>query len=149
MHFIERISYSANGFEWRVHLMLMFAKKCEHCAKMIVVQQFRFPEAYSEDLMKIVAYTREQFEILEKSISRLFAKFGELLQDHSILDEIRSCESKVDALEERLYEQIFSMDMDLASKMQMMHFVELVCDVSDIIENIADKIQIVLITKKA
>ena len=53
-----------------------------------------------------------------------------------------------DALEENLYEQIFSMDMDLAHKTQMLHFVELVCDVSDIIENIAEKIQIVLITKK-
>ena len=33
--------------------------------------------------------------------------------------------------------------------MQTARFVELVCDISDVIENIADKIQIMLITRKA
>ena len=35
------------------------------------------------------------------------------------------------------------------SKMQVARVVELVCDLSDIIEDIADKIQIMLITRKA
>lgn len=125
------------------------ANKCEHCAKMMVYQHFCFPKEYAEDLMTILDCTRKQFDLLSDSISQLFAKFGELLRDHSILDEIRKCESEVDALEEKLYEEIFSMDIDLAHKMQMSNFVELICDISDIIENIADKIQIVLITKKA
>lgn len=125
------------------------ANKCEHCANMMVYQHFCFPNMFAGDLMKILEHTREQFDLLAKSISRLFAKFGELLQDHSILDEIRTCESKVDVLEEKLYEQIFSMDIDLAHRMQMSNFVELICDISDIIENIADKIQIMLITRKA
>ena len=79
----------------------------------------------------------------------LFAKFNAMLQDHSILDEIRAQESKVDAVEEKLYEAIFAMDMDLAHQAQMASFVEQICDVSDIIEDIADKIQIMLITRKA
>ena len=86
--------------------------------------------------------------MLEKSISLLFAKFGDLLKDHSILDEIREYESRVDKIEERLYEQIYAEDLDLANRMQMARFVELICDVSDIIEDIADKIQIMLITSK-
>lgn len=41
------------------------------------------------------------------------------------------------------------MDVSLAEKMQLFQFVEWLADLSDIIENIADKIQIMLITRKA
>ena len=71
------------------------------------------------------------------------------IKDHSILDQIRSLESNVDTIEDKLAEDIFNMDTELAAKMQLSHLVELICDISDIIEDIADKIQIMLITRKA
>ncbi|MBQ9112931.1 MAG: DUF47 family protein [Clostridia bacterium] len=125
------------------------ANKCEHTAKMIVLQRFRFPEEFNDDVMKILSITHEQFEILEQSISSLFSDFSDLLKDHSILDEIRAHETQVDIIETTLYERIFTRDTPLAEKTQTAHFVELLCDLSDIIENLADKIQIMLITRKA
>ncbi|MBQ8600822.1 MAG: TIGR00153 family protein [Clostridia bacterium] len=125
------------------------ANKCEHVAMMMTVQKFRFPSQYQEDITKILTITHEAFEVLEKSIKRLFAKFGELLKDHSILYEIRELESQVDKIEQKLYADIFNLDMDLAHQTQLATFVELLCDLSDIIENIADNIQIMLITRKA
>ncbi len=125
------------------------ANKCEHTAMMIVLQRFLFPADFAKDLMQIQKYTHQQFDVLSESISLLFSKFGELLQDHSILDKVREFESYVDELEKGLYERIFAMDLDLAHRAQLANFVELVCDVSDIIENIADQIQIMLITRKA
>ena len=100
-------------------------------------------------MLNIIAISREQFDILRKSISLLFSDFGSLLKDHSILDEIRKHESKVDAIEESLYERIFKMDISLAEKMQMKEFTDNISDLSDIIENLADKIQIMLVTRKA
>ena len=41
------------------------------------------------------------------------------------------------------------MDIELAAKMQLFDIIDLFCDISDIIENIADKIQIMLIARKA
>ena len=125
------------------------ANKCEHVAMMMTVQNFRIPEKYTDDVKKIMEITHEEFEILVKSIHRLFDKFGELLKDHSILYEIREKESEVDKIEQKLYEDIFALDLDLAHQTQIAQFVELICDLSDIIENIADKIQIMLITRKA
>ena len=58
-------------------------------------------------------------------------------------------EFAVDKLEMKLYEQIFSLDTGLAEKMQINNVVSAVCDISDVIENIADQIQIMLITRKA
>ena len=125
------------------------ANKCEHAANMIVFQRFRFPEAYTQDVMKIISITREQFAILKKSVLQLFMNFSELLKDHKILDDIRAQESQVDAIEQNLYKQIFQLDMGLAERTQIAKMVEYLCDISDIIENIADKIQIMLITRKA
>ena len=125
------------------------ANKCENYAKMSVFQQFIFPAEYSEDLLNIISISREQFEVLRKSISLLFSDFGSLLKDHSILDEIRKHESSVDTIEENLYEKIFKTDISLAEKMQMKEFADNIAEISDIVENLADKIQIMLVTRKA
>lgn len=96
-------------------------------------------------MLNIVSISREQFDVLRRSISLLFSDFGSLLNDHSRLYEIRKHESSVDTIEESLYERIFKMDISLAEKMQMKEF----ADISDTIENLADKIQIMLVTRKA
>lgn len=125
------------------------ANKCEGIANHVVYQHFSFPTQFAEDLLEIVSITHDQFEVLEKSVTKLFANFGELLHDHSILDEIRAFESKVDVIEHKLNEEVYALDLELAAKMQLAKHIESLCDISDTIENIADKIQIMLITRKA
>lgn len=124
------------------------ANKCESVALMAVYQHFRFPEDHANDLLKIISITHKQFDLLEESISLLFAKFGELLKDHAILDQIRALETEVDVIEQNLYKDIFHMDMDLAHQTQLANYVDELCDLSDQIEDIADKIQIMLVTRK-
>ena len=125
------------------------ANKCEGFAKMVVVQKFNFPADYQEPLLEVVALIHSQVKLLEESISRLFSDFGALLKDHSILDDIRRLESKVDVIEDSLYAKTYALDMGLAERMQIARFVDGVCNISDIIENLADKIQIMLVTRKA
>ena len=124
------------------------ANKCESVALMAVYQHFRFPEDHANGLLKIISITHKQFDLLEESISQLFAKFGELLKDHAILDRIRDLETEVDIIEQNLYKDIFRMDMDLAHQTQLANYVDELCDLSDQIEDIADKIQIMLVTRK-
>lgn len=124
------------------------ANKCEYFAIMALNQRFRFPTEYADDLLRIISITHKQFDVLEESISMLFSRFSNMLKDHSILDQIRALESDVDFIEEALYKKIFSMNVDLAHQLQMKDFLETLCDLSDIIENIADQIQIMLVTRK-
>ncbi|MBE6944315.1 MAG: DUF47 family protein [Ruminococcaceae bacterium] len=124
------------------------ANKCESVAKSIVFRRFRFPAEYAEDVMQILKITREQFQILEESVRMLFEKLGTLIKDHAILDRIRSLESQVDVIEEKLYREIYATELDLAHQDQIALVLENICDLSDIIENIADTIQIMLITRK-
>ena len=124
------------------------ANKCESLAKDIVFRHFRFPEAYAADIMEITAITLEQFGVLESTIDTLFSKMGELIKDHSILDRIRRLESKVDAIEDKMYEAIFNTEMSLPEKTQAVQMLKQLCDISDTVEDIADKIQIMLIARK-
>ncbi len=125
------------------------ANKCETISLMMVIRKFEMPKVFGERIMKILEITRNQFELLEKAIKKLFSDFNKLMKDHSILYDIRDLETDVDKVELSLYTDIYEMDLDLAEKNQISQFVELICDISDIIENIADKIQIMLITRKA
>jgi len=125
------------------------ANKCEHTALMMCYQRFRFPQVYAQQIQDMLGVIRGEYNLLKESISLLFSRFGDLLEDHSILDQIRAEESKADAIEDKLHEQIFTMELDLAHQMQMSHFVEDIGDIADMIENIADQIQIMLITRKA
>ena len=100
-------------------------------------------------LNEIFDITKQQFELLEESISLLFSKLNVLTNDPAILDRIRALESMVDAIEDALNDEIYESDMALAEKMQFSGVVDQLCDISDIIEDIADKIQIMLIARKA
>lgn len=124
------------------------ANKCEYVTLKALYQRFRFPEAYAENLLRIITITHKQFDLLEESISMLFARFNNMLKDHTILDQIRSLESDVDSIEKAMYKEIFMMDIDLAHQMQLADFIESLCDISDIVEDIADKVQIMLVTRK-
>lgn len=125
------------------------ANKCERTSAMMYRQHFLFPEEFADDLLEIIALTRTQFGILKQAIAKLFGNFNALAKDHSILDEIREYESRVDSIEAELYSKVFNLPIGLAEQTQIAHFVDMTCDASDIIENIADKIQIMLITRKA
>ncbi|MBQ9086053.1 MAG: DUF47 family protein [Clostridia bacterium] len=125
------------------------ANKCEHASTTLVLQNFRIPSEYAEDVMKIISISVKQFAILENTIGMMFSNFKPLVKDHSVLDEIRHLESEVDVLEEGIYRRIFNGEGELAQKMRLSNMIELICDISDIIENIADQLQIMLITRRA
>ena len=125
------------------------ANKCEEVAYLISLYNLKFPETFEQELTDIFSLITKQFSLLKEVIGMLFSKMSKLQKDPSILDEIRSLESQVDRIENLLDHRIFDMDIELAEKMQIYGVLEKFCDISDIIENIADKIQIMLIARKA
>ncbi len=125
------------------------ANKCEDISYMVVLQNFSFPSDYNDDIREIMNLTNQQFALLEKAIKLLFTRMNDLLKNHDILDEIRDFESKIDVYERKLYKKSYSLDIGLAERMQLTEFVSSLCDISDIIENVADQIQIMVVTRKA
>ena len=125
------------------------ANKCEYIASLFVIFGFRIPAEFYADVEKIYAITSQQFECLTEVIDLLFSKMNVLQKDTSLLERIRKMESEVDDLEMSVSKKIFSMDTELAVKMQFFQLMQKLCGISDTIEDIADKIQIMLIARKA
>ncbi len=125
------------------------ANKCETVAYLILMYGVQLPHAFAQDFSEIFVHTGKQLKLLESTIGLMFSKLNSLQKDHSVLDDIRAMETCVDKLESKLGHAIFAMDIDLAAKMQLFELVQKTCDISDIIEDIADKIQIMLIVRKA
>lgn len=124
------------------------ANKCLHFAQSVLFQGFKFPEAFAHDILEIVRLTKAEFALLVVAVGKLYGDFGSLLKDHSILDEVRGLETQVDALEESLTQRTYALDLSLAEKMQIAGHIDTLCDVSDVIENVADKVQIILVARK-
>ena len=124
------------------------ANKWQGLAHLILLQRFHYPKSFEGDIRRIVEITLQQFTVLQTAIAMLFDKFGLFLKDHTILDDIRNLESQVDVIEESLNERIYSFEMDLAHQRQLGDMVQWLCDGSDIIENIADKLQIIVVSRK-
>lgn len=125
------------------------ANRCQAIVRKIYLEKSVLPAALHADILQIVAITEEELTLLYKAIDMLLNDYKTLNKDRKILTDVRSEESKVDHIETMLHERVFDMDIPLYEKIYIWDIVEKVCNISDVIENIADQIQVMLIEREA
>ena len=125
------------------------ANKAQSITRRITIEKAMLPACTHEDILKIVAITKVQLGILYQSVDLLLNNYKKIFKDRKILDDVRAEESKIDSLEQMLYERIFEMDLPLYEKIYYRDFIANICNISDIIEDIADKIQIMLVERES
>lgn len=125
------------------------ANICQDAARLIILERVVLPEAYRDDVRRIVAITRDQLNLLDEASSDLFNDYSSLEVEGGILGKIKRKESDVDEIELSLIKTLFESDMSLAEKLFYRNFLSRVCDISDLIENIADQIQIMVVSRKS
>ncbi|MEG0541630.1 MAG: TIGR00153 family protein [Angelakisella sp.] len=124
------------------------ANKAQDVSRQIVYECVTFPDALKPDIKKMVDLTLQQLEALSHAIELLFSNYEQLIKDNSILEEVKNFEGLVDEDELQLIRAIFAMDIHLAEKNHMKYFVSKIADISDLIEDIADAIQIMVVLRK-
>jgi predicted phosphate transport protein (TIGR00153 family) len=129
------------------------ANQAETVSDVIVCQHPDVPAEYKETLQKIVATTDKMFRFLQEAI-RLFAP-DEALEYHETLSRIREnisavgvMESEIDKEEEVLMRSIFDSELPLAQKIQLERFLRRITKVSDVIEDAADRLYVLVISEK-
>ncbi len=125
------------------------ANKCQEITRQITLEKIDLPKAVHDDILEIVSITKDQLRILYVAIEKLFNDYKSLNQDRKILDDVRQEESKVDRIEAMLHTRIFDLDISLCEKIYYRDLIEDICDLSDVIEDIADQIQIMLVEREA
>ena len=125
------------------------ANKCESVARQIYLENIVIPTELRPDIVDILKITRGQLQLLNDAIDKLLNDFNGISKNKSILDDIRTEESKVDSIEAMLHTRIFNLDISLCEKIYYKDLLESICQISDIIEDIADQIQIMIVEREA
>ncbi len=125
------------------------ANSCQSIARRVLLEKIQLPKELHHDVLEIISITRDQLDILYKAIDKLLNNFGGLLKNKKILDDIRREESRVDNIEEMLHERIFDMDITLTEKIYYRDLISRIGQISDIIEDLSDRMQIMLVEREA
>ena len=125
------------------------ANLCQEIVRHVILEKTVFPETIRADLLEIIAITKTQLSILYNAVDLLINDYKTLNNNRKVLDDVRAEESKVDNIQAALHERIFALDISLAEKVYYRDMMEHICDLSDMIEDISDKIQIMLVEREA
>ena len=125
------------------------ANRCQNIACQVVCQNVYIPPQFRQSLMDIVRVTKEQYLVMKKALKVLFDDYDQLIKNSSLLDAINAKEGEVDKIEDNITISIFSdPDLILAEKHHLRYFVTRLSDISDLLEDIADHIQIIVVLRK-
>jgi predicted phosphate transport protein (TIGR00153 family) len=126
------------------------ANSCQSITRQIWLEKVTLPRELWHDTLEILSITKTQLKYLYTAIDKVLNDFGDIAKDKSILEAIRTEESKVDRIENLLHSRIFTQDdLSLVEKVYYRDLILHVCKLSDIIEDIADQIQIMIVEREA
>jgi len=125
------------------------ANKCQDVSCQMLYQNVSIPAPYRQYLLDITRITKEQYLAMKKALKVLFDDYDQLIKDPALLGVIKRKEGDVDRLEDAATIAIFSDPaLDLAQRHYVRHFLARLGDISDLLEDIADQIQIIVVLRK-
>ncbi|MDP4153026.1 MAG: TIGR00153 family protein [Bacillota bacterium] len=124
------------------------ANKCQGIAWHLIYEKVEFPDEIKPSISEILSITKEQLDKLTTALNTLFDDDDSLVGDSDVLHEIKKLESNVDEFEIRAIKTIFKSDRQLALKNHLKEFISRIADISDIIEDISDEIQVIVVFRK-
>lgn len=124
------------------------ANTCEEIVKQIMIEKIKLPTSLHPEILKVIAITEGQLEILFKAIDKLLNDYKYLDSNRKILDDVRHEETRVDKIEALLHSRIFDLDISLFEKVYYRDLIENICQISDIIEDVSDQIQVMLVERE-
>ncbi len=121
------------------------ADEAEASTDFLVLQKPLIPEDLKEKIKELISGVIDSFQPLRNGFSSLFKDFSTTL---SYIEKVNIKETEVDKKEEELVKLIFEKDMELAQKILLRELVNKIADISDRIEDSADRLEILIIKKR-
>ena len=133
LQLINSIDEIANGTE----------NMCDFC----LAQRPFVPDFLNEGILNILNLTKESFEILMKSLELLVeGKVSYGVDSHQLnnftLLTVKK-ETKIDGIEWQLTREIFKSSMPLSQKIHIKDFLTRICNLSNSIEDVVERIEII------
>ena len=109
------------------------------------IENPNIPEVYHGDYRALTEQATAAVEALVLA-SRAFFRSAESVGDH--MHKVMFYEKEADKVSTKLKRRIFDSDIDLARKLHMRHFVELIDNIADRSEDVADRLAIYAIKRR-
>lgn len=121
------------------------ADRAESTCDFIMLTRPDIPEEFKEDLRKITFNSITTFPALREAKKNLFKDFS-LSREQTI--EVHGLEARVDDDEWKMNRRIFTFELPLAQKMLLRDVVWHIASISDVIEDAADVLEVLIIKKQ-
>jgi predicted phosphate transport protein (TIGR00153 family) len=122
------------------------SNKAEFISDLIYLQNLEIPSELIEDYKKEFEISKKTYEALQSACKTLF---DDIDKTKELVLEVEKWENQGDHVERDLVKKIFSMDIDLAWKMQLRELAFQVGDIADRSEDASDRIEIILLKTSA
>lgn len=123
------------------------ANIAEEIIRMIVFERIEISLFIVSALKMINDITTQQIRLYMSVFKKIMTNydFDEMTQD---IRQIETLENHVDAVENEVIIQLFSLDIPLANKLQLKSLIKAVSQISDEIEDLSDEIEIILSSRR-
>lgn len=122
--------------------------KSEEIFKQIMLQNIKLDNKIKSLILDINNKTKEQFNLLKSLIDRVFLDLGKSFDLHEEIELIEKIESEIDDLEEEAIRLLYKSEHELAYKNQIKTIISDFAEISDIIEDISDNIEMIIVMRK-
>ena len=121
------------------------AGQCERVCKMYVLERPEIPKDLIPLMEQLVKQTLDEFEPLKQAFELLDTN---MIQAVEFCGKVEQVEKAIDKTEWDLKKEIFNSDMELARKLQLRDIVTQMAIISDLLENVSDKIELVAMKRR-
>ncbi|MFW5998796.1 MAG: DUF47 domain-containing protein [Halanaerobiaceae bacterium] len=113
----------------------------------ILLQDMDITNIGKQKIEELLELTKKQFDLLKKAVKYLFE---DIEKAFSLVIEIDKLESDVDNIERNLISRLSKQrdDLDLSLKILYRDFITMVANISDMIEDAGDEIEIIIALRK-
>lgn len=122
------------------------ADRAETCSDMVAQQRPEIPEEFLDDFKDLIHEVIRAFHPLEDVVDVL--EEGDQEKVRELVREIGSSEENVDKLEWDLIKRAWDLEeLELAEKMHLRNLINLIASIADRIENISDRVNIMMVKR--
>ena len=122
------------------------ANAAEATLDYLIPQRVEIPPEIKPEIQAIAAKSADIFTEVKTALHLLFTNMRQVVGSTR---EIENLESEVDHLEREAIKKLFSMDIDLARKIHVRDFIEVLVELSDRAEDLSDRIEIMVAQRRA
>lgn len=123
------------------------ADAIEDIARDIVYQNIKFDDETIKAFNEINIMTQNQYKKLRAAIEAFLTHYV-IEEQYEIIREIEKIESDIDDIEMILVRNVFRTNIELAKKNQFNNIIKQICNLSNIIEDISDHLEIAIMKRK-